>query len=225
LKVTVAVWDSEPLVPVTVTVNVPAAVEEQDSVEVWEAPRVMLVGFSVQVSPAEAEEVSVTVPVNPLSGATVMVEVPATPTVVETLVGLAVTEKSCTMNVIVAVAVLAPFVPITVTVYVAAVGEEHDSVDVPDVPVILVGFRVHVRPEGETVLVSVTVPPAGLLTVIVEAPATPALTVTLVGLAVRLRPVPTVTVTVAVCVIEPLVPVTVTVNVPVAEALHERVEV
>ena len=33
-KVTVAVWDSEPLVPVTVTVNVVAVVEEQDRVEV-----------------------------------------------------------------------------------------------------------------------------------------------------------------------------------------------
>ncbi len=60
--------------------------------------------------------------------------------------------------------------------------------EVPDVPVMLVGFRVHVRPEGETVLVSVTVPPAGLDTVIVELPEAPARIVTLVGLAVRFRP-------------------------------------
>ncbi len=58
--------------------------------------------------------------------------------------------------------------------------------DVPDVPVILVGLRVHVRPAGVTLLVRVTVPPAGLLIVIVDVPDTPALTVTLVGLAVRL---------------------------------------
>lgn len=36
----------------------------------------------------------VTVPVNPLSGATVIVEVPATPAFTFTLVGAAVTEKS-----------------------------------------------------------------------------------------------------------------------------------
>jgi hypothetical protein len=44
---------------------------------------------------------------------------------------------------------------------------------------------VHVRPAGVTLLVRVTVPPDGLLMVIVDAPDTPTLTVTLVGLAVR----------------------------------------
>jgi len=58
-------------------------------------------------------------------------------------------------------------------------------VDVPDVPVILVGLKVHVRPDGDTLLGRVTVPPAGLVIVIVDVPVTPALTVTLVGLAVR----------------------------------------
>jgi len=65
--------------------------------------------------------------------------------------------------------------------------DEQDSVDVPEVPVILVGLRVHVRPDGVTLLVRVTVPPAGLLTVIVEVPVTPAFTVTVVGLAVRVN--------------------------------------
>ncbi len=76
----------------------------------------------------------------------------------------------------------------------------------------LVGLRVHVRPAGETLLVSVTVPvnPCSGATVIVEVPAIPALTVTLVGLAVTVKSL-TVTVTVAVWVREPLVPVTVTV--------------
>ena len=55
--------------------------------------------------------------------------------------------------------------------------------DVPDVPVILVGLKVHVRPDGDTLLVRVTVPPAGLVIVIVDVPVTPALTVTLIGLA------------------------------------------
>ena len=40
---------------------------------------------------------SVTVPVNPLTGATVIVEVAAVPTVVVTEVGLAVNEKSVTV--------------------------------------------------------------------------------------------------------------------------------
>jgi hypothetical protein len=42
------------------------------------------------------DDVSVTVPVNPLIGATVMVEVPAAPAMIVTAVGLAVTEKSAT---------------------------------------------------------------------------------------------------------------------------------
>ena len=56
----------------------------------------MLVGDRVHVSPVdgEIELVRATVPVNALIGATVIVEVPATPAVVETVVGLAATEKS-----------------------------------------------------------------------------------------------------------------------------------
>lgn len=58
----------------------------------------MLLGVRVQVRPVEGETdaVRATVPVNPLIGATVMVEVPATPTSTVTVVGLAVTEKSGT---------------------------------------------------------------------------------------------------------------------------------
>ena len=55
----------------------------------------MLVGDRVQVRPAgETVEVRATVPVNPLTGATVIVEVAAVPAVVVTEVGLAVTVKS-----------------------------------------------------------------------------------------------------------------------------------
>jgi len=55
----------------------------------------MLLGVRVQLRPVagETDDVSVTVPVNPLTGATVMVEVPAAPAVTVTDVGLAVTEK------------------------------------------------------------------------------------------------------------------------------------
>lgn len=70
--------------------------------------------------------------------------------------------------------------------------------DVPDVPVILVGLRVHVNPAGVTADVRLTVPPAGLLMLMVEVPVAPALIVTVFGLAERLNPPPTFTVTVAV---------------------------
>jgi len=55
----------------------------------------MLVGFRVQVRPAgETDNVMVTVPVKPLTGATVMVELPAAPAVDCTLAGLVVMLKS-----------------------------------------------------------------------------------------------------------------------------------
>ncbi len=77
----------------------------------------MLLGVRVHVSPAgETADVRATVPVNPLTGATVIVEMAAVPTVVVTAVGLAATVKSVTLNVTVAVAELAPFVAVTVTV-------------------------------------------------------------------------------------------------------------
>jgi hypothetical protein len=64
----------------------------------------MLVGVRVQVNPAGlTADVSTTVPVNPLTGATVMVEVAAVPALTATVVGLAVTEKSVTATVTVAV--------------------------------------------------------------------------------------------------------------------------
>jgi hypothetical protein len=65
----------------------------------------MLEGVRVHVRPAgDTVLVRVTVPVNPFTGATVMVEVAATPTFTLALVGLAVTVKSgiATLNVTVA---------------------------------------------------------------------------------------------------------------------------
>ena len=91
----------------------------------------MLLGVRVHVRPAgETDDVSATVPVNPLIGATVIVEVAAVPAVVVTAVGLAVTEKSVTATVTVAECVMLPLVPVTVTVKVAAVADEHDRADV-----------------------------------------------------------------------------------------------
>jgi hypothetical protein len=63
----------------------------------------MLVGVRVHVNPAgETVDANATVPVKPLSGATVIVDVAAVPAFTLTLVGLAVTEKSWTVNVTVA---------------------------------------------------------------------------------------------------------------------------
>ena len=77
----------------------------------------MLLGVRVQVKPAgDTELVSATVPVKPWTGATVIVEVAAVPTVVVTAVGLAVTVKSFTVTVTVAECDREPLVPVTVTV-------------------------------------------------------------------------------------------------------------
>ena len=80
----------------------------------------MLVGLRVQVRPAgETVDVRATVPVNPLRGATVIVDVPAAPARTATLVGLAVTVKSGTLPTVTVTVVewlSDPLVPVTVTV-------------------------------------------------------------------------------------------------------------
>jgi len=74
----------------------PAGVPWHDSVEVPEPP-VMLVALRVQTRLVElVVTASVTVPVKPFTGATVIVEVAVAPALTGTLVGLAVTVKSTT---------------------------------------------------------------------------------------------------------------------------------
>jgi hypothetical protein len=71
----------------------------------------------VQVNPdGDTVEASVMVPVKPLTGVTVMVDVAAAPAVVATAVGLAVNVKSMTVYATVAVWDNEPLVPVTVTV-------------------------------------------------------------------------------------------------------------
>ena len=93
MKLTVAEWDRVPLAPVTVTVYDPAD-PLQESVEVPEP--VTLVGARVQVKPVVGLmlEVRLTVPANPSSEVTVMVEVPEEPARTVALIGLAAIEKS-----------------------------------------------------------------------------------------------------------------------------------
>jgi len=100
--------------------------------------------------------------------------------------------------------------------YVPAVGEEQDSVEVWLVPrSMLAGDRVHVNPAGEMSDVRDTVPIKNPLTweaAIVAVSVAPTLTLTVVGPAVNEKSGGgTVMVTVAVWVRSPLVPVTVTV--------------
>jgi hypothetical protein len=81
----------------------PAAMPVQVSVEVPDPP-VMLVELRVHDRLVELVVTArPTVPANPLTGATVIVEVPATPVFTVTLVGLAVKVKFCTWNTTVAV--------------------------------------------------------------------------------------------------------------------------
>jgi len=121
-----------------------------------------------------------TVPANPFKPVTVIVEEPAELTFTVTEAGLADIVKSCTMNVTVATCVIDPLVPVTVTCTVETAANVQDSVELPE-PVTLVGLSVH-----EVLLVDrLTVPPNPLspVMVIVDVPAAPALTVTVVGLA------------------------------------------
>jgi len=87
---TVAEWEREPLVPVTVTVTGPAMVKVHERVEVPDPP-VTVAKDSVQ---AELSLVRATLPLNPFNGEIEIVDVPADPTVTVTEAGLADIVKS-----------------------------------------------------------------------------------------------------------------------------------
>jgi hypothetical protein len=161
-----------------------AVAEEHVSVDVPEPP-VMLVGLRAHVRPEDGLLVRATVPVKPLTGATVIVTGPEEPALTTTLVELAVIVKSTTLTVMVPVVwERVPLIPVTVTVYVPALTV---SVDVPE-PVTLVGLSVAVKPDdGLAVRLTVPLNPLIEATVMVDVPLAPALTVTLVGLAVMLK--------------------------------------
>ncbi len=100
MQVTVVVWDTVPLVPITVMVKVPA-LPLPDSVEVPEPPGIE-VGLSVAEKPVDGdtEALRKTVLVKPWTGDTVMVEVHVVPALTVMLVGLAVIVKSVTVTVL-----------------------------------------------------------------------------------------------------------------------------
>ena len=97
VKVAVVEWLSVPLVPVIVRVYVAATVELQETVAVPEP--VTLVGLMVpQVRLAGTVSVRLTIPANPLTALTVMVDVAETPAL--TAAGeVAAIVKSVTVNV------------------------------------------------------------------------------------------------------------------------------
>ncbi len=82
VKVAVAVWTSEPLVPVMVTVKLLAVVELHDRVAVPEPVTVPSV-IAPHVRPAGTVSVKVTTPENPLTAVMVIVEVAEEPTVTD----------------------------------------------------------------------------------------------------------------------------------------------
>lgn len=88
MNVTLAVWERDPLAPVTLTMNVPAG-PKHDKVELAAVPNTILVGVRVHVMPVGAvEEESVTVPVKPFRDVKVIAELPVAPASRPTLVGL-----------------------------------------------------------------------------------------------------------------------------------------
>ncbi len=87
---TLAECDSEPLVPVTVTVTVPAAAKVHERIEVPEPP--FTVGAERVHAVLSLERA--TLLVNPFNGEMVIVDVPADPTVTVTEAGLADIVKS-----------------------------------------------------------------------------------------------------------------------------------
>jgi hypothetical protein len=131
----------------------------------------------------------VTVPANPLRGATVIVEAPATPVLTVTSVVLAVTVKSWTWYVTLAARDRALLVPVTVARSLPAMDAEQDRVELPEPPTILVEDNVQDRFVELVITARVTVPekPFNGATVTPEVPATPAFTATLVALAVTVK--------------------------------------
>jgi hypothetical protein len=167
-------------VPVTPTWTVEAAEKVQDKVALPDP--VTLVGATEQ---DVLFVVRLTTPAKPLSAVTVIVEVPAAFAFTVTVVGLTAMVKSWTMNVTVTeCAGVVALVPVTVTCTVDTAAKVQDNVELPEV-VTLVGVSVH----AVLLLVRLTVPvnPLSGVIVMVEVPAAPTLTATLVGLAVIVK--------------------------------------
>src|SRR6266566_1697315 len=170
--------------PVTVTVTEPATVKVQDRVAVPE-PAVTKAGDRMH---AELSADRATSSVKPFNGAMVIVEVPTEPTDTVKEVGLAEIVKSgnpVTVYVTVTELVSEPLVPVTITVTVPVEVKVHDSVEVPEPPVTVVGVREQAK-LSDTSVTSLVNPFTGEIAT-VEVPAEPTTTVTVAGLTVRVK--------------------------------------
>lgn len=177
---------------------------------------------------------SVTLPVKPLAGVTVIVLVPLAPCATLKVVGLAESVKSgggVTVRLIVVVCVRLPDLPVTVTVVGPPTAAEPLAVSVKIlVVVVLVGLKDAVTPVGRVeVTVKATVPVKPLVgaTVIVLVPLVPCAILNVLGAAesVKFGGAVTVRLIVVVCVRLPEVPVMVTVVGPLAVAEAPAVSV
>jgi hypothetical protein len=175
VKVIVIVRLSEPLVPVTATLNVSADKNVHDRVELPEPTKV--VGVKVQEVLLVAR---LTTPEKPFRAVTLMVEVLADPASAVRLVGFAASAKSWIVYATVVECDREPLVPVNVTWRVLAAEKLHDNVELPE-PVTFVGETVH-----NVLFVARSTTPANPLRAViamVEVAAVPVLTVRVVGLA------------------------------------------
>jgi hypothetical protein len=216
---TLAVRLSEPLVPVTVARLLPAVEPVHDRVEVPDPPEIVVWDRVHERLVELAATARLTVPVKPSTGATVIVDVPATPTFMVALVGTAIIVNPLTSYVTVTVWDRLPLVPVTPTWKIPVEENLHDRVALPD-PATLVGDTVH-----DVLLVERPTLPAKPVTGVtftVVVPLELALTVTLFGLAVIVKSW-TLKVTVTEWDRLPLAPVTETCFTPVELNVHDRV--
>ncbi len=209
--------------------NVPAVVELQDTVAVPEPVTVPGV-IAPQVSPAGTVSVSVTTPAKPFTAVIVTVDTADCPTLTAAGEDAAMV-KSTKLNVAVAMWIREPLVPVMVTVNWPLVVELHDRLEVADedrrVTVTLGGVSEQVSPAGTEAAERLMVPlkSSWLVTVMVEEPGSPALTMTEVGLALTVKSGGSVMTTLAVWESDPLVPTTVTIRELEDDDLHDKVEV
>ena len=183
------------------TCSIDVVAKLQESVELPEPMMLFGVGLHEALS-----ALRLTTPENPFSAVTVRLDAPEEPTLTLTFVGFPAIAKSWTLYVTVTAWEIEALVPVTPTWKVPTDVKVHDSVELPD-PVTLVGLAA----QDVLLVAKLTIPakPFCAEILIVDVPAFPALTVTVVGARLIVKSW-IVKVTVAECDKPPLVPVAVT---------------
>jgi len=172
VSVAVAVFDLDPLVPVTVSVEFAPGVAEVVVTVMVEVPApVMVAGLNEAVAPAGRPlTVGVTTPLNPFTAVVVTVYVVLPPATTVWVLGVTATVKSTTLKVTGVVCTSDPFVPLIVRVELAVgvlLAVVTVSVDVPVLPVIVLGLKLAVAPVGSPVTVNATLPVSPFIAVLV----------------------------------------------------------